>query len=139
MSDVMASILLIEDDEVDVEAIRRLFAWRNIANPLYVASDGVAALRMLHGEDQSTIGQPCVILLDLNLPRMNGIEFLDELRRDAQLKDCVVFVLTTSNSDYDRLVTNSKYVAGYLLKAEADADYSQLFRCLRPVLRFSEN
>ena len=139
MSDVMASILLIEDDEVDVEAIRRLFAWRNIANPLHVASDGVAALRMLHGEDQSTIGQPCVILLDLNLPRMNGIEFLDELRRDAQLKDCVVFVLTTSNSDYDRLVTNSKYVAGYLLKADADADYSQLFRCLRPVLRFSEN
>ena len=139
MSDVMASILLIEDDEVDVEAIRRLFAWRNIANPLHVASDGVAALRMLHGEDQSTIGQPCVILLDLNLPRMNGIEFLNELRRDAQLKDCVVFVLTTSNSDYDRLVTNSRYVAGYLLKAEADADYSQLFRCLRPVLRFSEN
>ena len=139
MSDAMPSILLIEDDEVDVEAIRRLFAWRNIANPLHVASDGVAALRMLHGEDQSTIEQPCVILLDLNLPRMNGIEFLDELRRDAQLKDSVVFVLTTSNSDYDRLVTNSKYVAGYLLKSEADADYSQLFRCLRPVLRFSDN
>ena len=139
MPDVMPSILLVEDDEVDVEAIRRLFAWRNIANPLYVAPDGVAALRMLHGEDQSTIEQPCVILLDLNLPRMNGIEFLDELRRDARLKDSVVFVLTTSNSDYDRLVTHSKYVAGYLLKSEADADSSQLFRCLRPVLRFSDN
>lgn len=139
MPEVMPSILLVEDDEVDVEAIRRLFAWRNIANPLYVAPDGVAALQMLHGEAQSTIEQPCVILLDLNLPRMNGIEFLDELRRDARLKDSVVFVLTTSNSDYDRLVTNSKYVAGYLLKSEADADYSQLFRCLRPVLRFADN
>lgn len=139
MPDVMPSILLVEDDEVDVEAIRRLFAWRNIANPLYVAPDGVAALQMLHGEAQSTIEQPCVILLDLNLPRMNGIEFLDELRRDAQWKDSVVFVLTTSNRDYDRLVTNSQYVAGYLLKSEADADYSQLFRCLRPVLRFADN
>ncbi len=138
MPEVMPSILLVEDDEVDAEAIRRMFAWRNIANPLYVAPDGVTALQMLHGEDQTAIGQPCVILLDLNLPRMNGIEFLDKLRCDPQLKDSVVFVLTTSNSDYDRVVTNSKYVAGYLLKSEADEDYSQLFRYLRPVLRFGD-
>ena len=130
MSDAMPSILLIEDDEVDVEAIRRLFAWRNIANPLHVAADGVAALRMLHGEDQATIGQPCVILLDLNLPRMSGIEFLDELRRDAQLKDSVVFVLTTSNSDHDRLVTNSKFVAGYLLKSEAGENFLRVIKML---------
>lgn len=139
MPDAIPSILLVEDDEVDVEAIRRLFARRHIDNPLYVASDGAAALRMLHGEDDSAVRQPCVILLDLNLPRMTGIEFLDELRRDAQLKDTVVFVLTTSNRDYDRLVANSKFVAGYLLKSDADADFSQLIRCLRPVLRFSEN
>ncbi|MFM9961179.1 MAG: response regulator [Planctomycetaceae bacterium] len=139
MTSAMPSILLVEDDEVDVEAIRRLFARQHIANPLYVASDGVAALRMLHGEDHSEMPQPCVIVLDLNLPRMTGIEFLDELRRDAQLKDSVVFVLTTSNSDYDRVVTHSKYVAGYLLKSDADADYSQLIRSLRPVLRFAEN
>lgn len=139
MSDVMASILLIEDDEVDVEAIQRLFAWRNIANPLYVASDGEAALRLLHGEGDAVVQQPCVILLDLNLPRMNGIEFLDELRRDEKVKDSVVFVLTTSNRDYDRVVTSSKYVAGYLVKGEADEDHSQLFRYLRPVLRYSES
>lgn len=139
MSNPMPSILLVEDDEVDVEAIRRLFARQHISNPLYVAADGVAALRMLHGEDHAEMPQPCVIVLDLNLPRMTGIEFLDELRRDAELKDSVVFVLTTSNSDYDRVVTNSKYVAGYLLKSDADADYSQLIRSLRPVLRFAEN
>jgi len=80
-----------------------------------------------------------VILLDLNLPRMNGIEFLDELRRDEKVKDSVVFVLTTSNRDYDRVVTSSKYVAGYLVKGEADEDHSQLFRYLRPVLRYSES
>lgn len=139
MSDVLPSILLVEDDEVDVEAIRRLFARRNIANPLHVAPDGVVALRMLHGDDNVSVPRPYVILLDLNLPRMSGIEFLDELRRDAQLKDSIVFVLTTSNRDYDRVVTNSKNVAGYLLKSDADADFSQLLRHLRPVLRFSEN
>lgn len=140
MPEAMPSILLVEDDEVDVEAIRRLFAQHKIANRLHVASDGVAALAMLHGENNyGTIQRPCVILLDLNLPRMNGIEFLDRLRRDPHWKDCVVFVLTTSNRDYDRVVANSKYVAGYLLKSDADADFSQLIRELRPVLRFSEN
>lgn len=139
MPDVLPSILLVEDDEVDVEAICRLFAQRRVANRLFVASDGVDALRMLHGEDNYAVTQPCVILLDLNLPRMSGLEFLDELRRDAQLKDTVVFVLTTSNRDDDRIVANSKYVAGYLLKSDADADFSQLMRYLRPVLRFSEN
>jgi CheY-like chemotaxis protein len=104
-----------------------------------ITSESFGTVRMLHGEDQSTIGQPCVILLDLNLPRMNGIKFPEELRRDAKLKDSVVFVLTTLNSDDDRVVTNSKYVAGCLLKSEADADFGQLFRCVQPVLRFSDN
>lgn len=140
MPEITPSILLVEDDEVDVEAIRRLFAKQKVANQLHVASDGVAALAMLHGENNyGTIQSPCVILLDLNLPRMNGIEFLDRLRSDPFWKDSVVFVLTTSNRDYDRIVTNSKYVAGYLLKSETDSDYDQLLRHLRPVLRFSEN
>lgn len=139
MPSVTPSILLVEDDEVDVEAIRRLFARRNITNPLHIAHDGVAAMQMLHGELDPAVTQPCVILLDLNLPRMSGLEFLDELRRDTELKDVVVFVLTTSNRDYDRIVANTKFVAGYLSKSDADADYSQLIRSLRPVLRFSEN
>ena len=140
MPDQMPSILLVEDDEVDVEAIRRVFAKRRVANPLHVAHDGVAALRMLHGEDNEVaVNQPCVILLDLNLPRMNGLEFLDQLRRDADWKDSVVFVLTTSNSDRDRLASHAKYVAGYLLKADADEEFSQLVRELRPVLRFLDN
>ena len=140
MSDQMPSILLVEDDEVDVEAIRRMFAKRRVANPLHVAHDGAAAMRMLHGEeDDVTVRQPCVILLDLNLPRMNGLEFLDQLRRDAEWKDSVVFVLTTSNSDRDRVASQAKYVAGYLLKSETDEEFNQLVRDLRPVLRFLDN
>lgn len=140
MSEPVPSILLVEDDEIDVEAIRRVFAKRRVANPLYVAHDGVAALQLLRGESHSdAIPQPCVILLDLNMPRMNGLEFLDHLRRDERLKDCVVFVLTTSNSDRDRTASYAKYVAGYLLKADADEEFSQLVRELRPVLRFLDH
>lgn len=140
MSNPIPSILLVEDDDVDIEAIRRVFAKRRVANPLHVAHDGVSALRMLHGEDSTdVVRQPCVILLDLNMPRMNGLEFLDQLRRDDDLKDSVVFVLTTSNSDRDRAASYAKYVAGYLLKADADEEFSQLVRELRPVLRFLDN
>lgn len=140
MSNPIPSILLVEDDDVDIEAIRRAFAKRRVANPLHVAHDGASALQMLHSEDNSeAVGRPCVILLDLNLPRMSGLEFLDHLRRDADLKDSVVFVLTTSNSDRDRAASYAKYVAGYLSKADADEEFSQLVRELRPVLRFLDN
>lgn len=140
MPEFMPSILLVEDDEVDVEAIRRVFEKRRVANPLHVAHDGAAALEMLHGDGASQpINRPCVILLDLNMPRMNGLEFLERLRADSDLKDTVVFVLTTSNSDRDRVAAYAKYVAGYLLKANADEEFSQLIRDLRPVLRFLDN
>ena len=140
MSNPIPSILLVEDDEVDVEAIRRVFAKRGVANPLYVARNGVSALQMLRGEEAyEIVRRPCVILLDLNLPRMNGLDFLDQLRRDTDLKDSVVFVLTTSNSDRDRFAACAKYVAGYLLKTDGDDDFSQLVRELRPVLRFLDN
>lgn len=104
MSNPIPSILLVEDDEVDIEVIRRLFEKRRIANQLYVAHDGASALQMLRGEEAyDPVRRPYVILLDLNMPRMNGLDFLDQLRRDADLKDSVVFVLTTSNSDRDRM------------------------------------
>ncbi len=140
MSNPIPSILLVEDDEVDVEAIRRAFAKRHVANPLYVARNGVSALQMLRGEEAyDAVRRPCVILLDLNLPRMNGLEFLEQLRRDTDLKDSVVFVLTTSNSDRDRTASYAKYVAGYLLKSDGDEEFSQLVRELRPVLQFLDN
>ena len=90
-------------------------------------------------DDAAPVLPPFVILLDLNLPRMDGIEFLRNIRDDAALQDSVVFVLTTSNSDRDRVAAVSQRVAGYLLKSETDEEFSQLVRELRPVLRYSEN
>ncbi|MEM9488664.1 MAG: response regulator, partial [Myxococcota bacterium] len=78
------TVLLVEDNEVDVEAVRRAFRKLRIANPIQVARDGLEALDRLRGQGEyETVPRPYLILLDLNLPRMSGIEFLRELRRDA--------------------------------------------------------
>jgi CheY-like chemotaxis protein len=119
MDDRMINILLVEDDEVDVMNVRRAFKKGHISNPLYVAGNGLEALEMLRGEGGSLLVLPTerrLILLDLNMPKMNGIEFLTELRADPQLKHTPVVVLTTSSEDRDRVSAYDLNVAGYLLK-----------------------
>ncbi|KJH72546.1 response regulator [Aliterella atlantica] len=114
----MINILLVEDDEVDVMNVQRAFRKNNINNPLYHASNGIEALSILRGRD-SELNIPQVrrlILLDLNMPKMNGIEFLKELRADEELKTIPVIVLTTSNEDKDKVEAYKFNVAGYILK-----------------------
>ncbi len=113
------NILLVEDDEVDVMTVQRAFREGQITNPLYIANNGIEALEMLRGEP----GQPPVIppdrriiLLDLNLPRMNGLEFLRALRSDATIKSIPVIVFTTSTEEGDRLETYGLNIAGYIIK-----------------------
>jgi len=108
------NLLLVEDDEIDVMTVRRAFEKGNIANPLFVAGDGVEALKMLRGAHLPADRR--LVLLDLNLPRMNGVEFLREIRRDPALKALPVVVLTTSNEERDRVDAFQLNVAGYLLK-----------------------
>lgn len=118
MPEKMLNILLVEDDEVDVMNIQRAFRKNNITNPLYHASNGIEALSILRGRE-AQINIPQVrrlILLDLNMPKMNGIEFLKELRGDEQLKAIPVIVLTTSNEDKDKVEAYKLNVAGYILK-----------------------
>jgi CheY-like chemotaxis protein len=118
MEDRMINILLVEDDEVDVMNVRRAFKKGHISNPLYVAGNGIEALEMLRGDGALPVlpSERRLILLDLNMPKMNGIEFLTELRADPQLKQTPVVVLTTSSEDRDRVSAYDLNVAGYLLK-----------------------
>lgn len=113
------NILLVDDDDVDVMRVKRTFKELRIANPLHVANDGVEALEMLRGANGcSAIPEPHLVLLDLNMPRMNGIEFLKQVRDDPELDKTIIFVLTTSNADEDRTKAYKKHVAGYIVKAE---------------------
>lgn len=120
-------ILLVEDDDVDTEGIQRAFQRARIVNPLTRVIDGIEALEVLRSSD---ISRPYLILLDLNLPRMNGIEFLEELRADDQLHDSVVFVLTTSDDDRDKVAAYEKQIAGYMVKARAGEDFMKLIGLL---------
>jgi CheY-like chemotaxis protein len=114
MKERMLNILLVEDDEVDVMNVQRAFRTSNIANPLFVAENGEAALRMLRGGEVPRDRR--LVLLDLNMPRMNGIEFLRALRADPALSLTTVVVLTTSNDERDRVDAYQLNVAGYILK-----------------------
>ncbi|MDQ3049808.1 MAG: response regulator [Bacteroidota bacterium] len=118
MEEKLVTILLVEDDSVDVINVQRAFKKNNIKNPLSIAKNGLEALNMLRGENgyEKIEPQPQVILLDLNMPQMNGLEFLKELRQDQELRSISVFVMTTSNEDRDRLDAYNLNVAGYILK-----------------------
>ena len=107
-------ILLVEDDDVDVMNVQRAFKKNHITNPLHLAGDGVEALRLLR--DGTVPPGRRLVLLDLNMPKMNGIEFLRELRADPKLQTASVVVLTTSNEERDRIEAFKLNVAGYLLK-----------------------
>lgn len=132
------TLLLIEDDLVDAEAIQRAFRQQRIANPFVVVPDGVEALRALRGEAGPPVPRPFLILLDINMPRMNGIEFLRELRRDPELHRSIVFVLTTSNREEDKLAAYEGHVAGYILKSRAGEDFLEVIKMLRSYWRVVE-
>jgi CheY-like chemotaxis protein len=108
------NILLVEDDQVDVMNIRRAFEKNRITNPLWVARDGVEGLEML--ESGKVPSHNLLVLLDLNMPRMNGIELLREIRGKESLRHLPVVVLTTSDDERDRIDAYNLNVAGYILK-----------------------
>jgi CheY-like chemotaxis protein len=120
-------ILLTEDDEVDAEALERSFRRANISHHITVARDGLEALDILRGhEGYARLSTPYLILLDINMPRMNGIEFLAALREDEALRSSVVFVLTTSDNYDDKIAAYNYFVAGYILKHRAGNSFSEL-------------
>ena len=114
MDEHALNILLVDDDEVDVMTVKRAFSRANITNQLYVANDGIEALTMLRSDGIPAARR--LVLLDLNMPRLSGIEVLREIRADPALQALTVVVLTTSNEDRDRVEAFQLNVAGYLLK-----------------------
>lgn len=124
MSGGTVTILLVDDDKVDRMAIRRSFRDLKIANPVVEAVNGIEALEYLRGDNgREKIPSPSLILLDLNMPRMGGIEFLEVLRSDPDLRRMVVFVMTTSAAEEDRMQAYDKHVAGYILKQRMGQDF----------------
>jgi CheY-like chemotaxis protein len=131
MLNEMVHLLLVEDDEVDAEAVVRAFRKQNITNPFTIVADGIEALNILKGEGGfERLSRPYMILLDINMPRMNGIEFLQTLRQDPELKRSIVFVLTTSNRDEDKMAAYNEQIAGYLLKSRAGQDFINIIQLL---------
>lgn len=132
------NILVVDDDEIDVEAIRRAFRKANVTNPLCIARDGLEALEILTGKDGlPKVTQPCLILLDINMPRMNGFELLQELRKDEKLKNNVVFILSTSGRNEDKMMAYGFNAAGYFLKEDLD-NVAQTLRQYCQTSRFPE-
>lgn len=107
------TILLVEDDKVDVMTVKRAVKKVGIHNPIALAQNGEEAIKYLKDPDIAT---PGLILLDINMPRMNGIEFLREREKDIQLKKIPVIMLTSSAEDQDRLDSFQLSIAGYMVK-----------------------
>lgn len=121
-----ANILLVDDDDLDVEALERAIRAARVANPIFRASDGEEALCMLNGEEGVTHVQPPVlVLLDLNMPRMTGLELLSAIRAhpNDEIRRTVAFVLTTSDDESDRLAAYDSHVAGYIVKTNAGESF----------------
>ncbi|WP_019949696.1 response regulator [Hymenobacter aerophilus] len=111
------AILLVEDDQLDIMNVQRELRKNNVNVPLHVARNGREALDLLRGEGgQARIPRPKVVMLDLNMPRMNGLELLEILRADPEFQDLNVFITTTSDLETDRLKAQQLAVSGYIIK-----------------------
>lgn len=125
------NVLLIEDDDVAAEAVMRSIQRAGIPCPVTWVEDGQAALEVLREQDaRRKAPRPRLILLDLNMPRMNGFEFLEAARADPRLKDEVIFVLTTSSADTDRSRAYEENVAGYMVKSAVGPQFAKLTQLL---------
>jgi len=120
-------ILLLEDDTVDAMTVKRALKDLKVLNPLVRTCNGEEALAYLRDDNND---KPCVVLLDLNMPKMNGIEFLKVVKADEKLKKIPAIVLTTSKDDQDRFQTFRLNVAGFIVKP---VDYLKFVEAMRIV------
>lgn len=120
-------ILLVEDDQVDTMTVKRALKEIHVSNPLVHVENGEEAVNYLRDSQRE---KPCIMLLDLNMPIMNGIEFLQVVKHDDQLKRIPVVVLTTSEEQQDKVSSFNLGVAGYMAKP---VDYRQFVEVMRSI------
>jgi len=120
-------ILLIEDDDVDVMTVKRAIRDLKVTNQLVSIGDGEEAIEYLRTESTT---KPCIILLDLNMPKMDGAEFLKIVKADKALKKMPIVILTTSNSDRDVIESFERGAAGYMVKS---VDYEKFVETIRTI------
>jgi len=126
----LKSILLVEDDIVDMMSVKRALKDINVTNPLYHVENGVEALEYLADKEKP---RPTIILLDLNMPKMGGIEFLSIMKKDETIRRIPVIVLTTSRAEYDKIQSYDLGVAGYMIKP---VDYQQFMEVIRAMCMY---
>jgi CheY-like chemotaxis protein len=114
------NILLVEDDEIDVRAFLWTFEQLKIANPVTVAKDGVEGWEKL-----TSLPRPYLIVMDINMPRMNGLELLKKIRGSEEFRDSIVFVLTTSTDEQDKFDAYNLNVAGYMVKSDMGTSFNR--------------
>jgi CheY-like chemotaxis protein len=133
MTDAKIEVLVIDDDDVTQEMVVR--ALKKVSSTIRVvaAADGQEGLDILRGISAKRLIKPYIVLLDLNMPRMNGFEFLSEIRQDAALRETVIFVLTTSDSDGDRSRAYQELIAGYMVKSAVGPQFARLAGLLNEV------
>lgn len=129
------TLFIVDDDDIDAIALERALRKLRLLNTVMRARDGREALELLRA---GRIPSPYIILLDLNMPRMNGLEFLEALRTDPLLTHAVVFVLTTSKSDEDLVAAYRKHVAGYVFKQHMDRDFLEVIGLIEHYWRLVE-
>jgi CheY-like chemotaxis protein len=124
-------ILLVEDDEVDAEYLLRSLQKQGFQQPILIATNGIEALHLLRYHSQGNQAEPAwLIITDIQMPLMNGLEFLRELRSDTNLRRSIAFVLTGSNLEKDKIAAYEEHVAGYLLKSDLTQNFSSLVNLL---------
>ncbi|KZM38976.1 chemotaxis protein CheY [Marinomonas sp. SBI22] len=128
------TILLIEDDDVDAIGINRSFVKAGLKNEIVRAKNGKEALHLLK---MGVVGYPFIILLDLNMPMMDGLEFLTYLREYEKFKQSIVYVLTTSKSEQDIALSFDKNVAGYFIKNEVGTGYDSIVEFLGSYMKIA--
>ncbi|HCL00070.1 MAG TPA: two-component system response regulator [Candidatus Marinimicrobia bacterium] len=121
------NILLVEDDRIDVMTVKRALKDINVTNKLDIVNNGEEAIEFLRDKNND---RPCIILLDLNMPRMNGIEFLKAAREEKLLDKIPVVILTTSQEEQDKVESFKLTVSGYMIKP---VDYQQFVETIKTI------